>query len=353
MVWESLTRCWPELLGIILSIVALRGLLWLNGVRLRLGELRRLHADQVGGVQSLSFVLTVPLFIFIMLFIVQLSQLTIAKVVVEYSAFAAARSAVVWIPADTLFIDEGSNRISERVHIGEEFYQGDDTYWLDDERPQDLVSDQTWGTQRVDVYRIVPGSPKYRRIHLAAAMACLSISPSRDLPSSDVGDGFSTDIGLATESALKAYLAHDQNATENPRIPSRLRNKIAYALNNTEIDVEVRHKDSEPPLWYLRTPLRDGFWYNEIGWQDQVTVTVTHHFALLPGPGRLLARRADARPGEEVDQSYAGGEAMDSIAQQIGRQGQTYVYSITSTCRLSNEGHVPSRQFTQTYLSSR
>ena len=52
-----------------------------------------------GQRQSLSFVLTLPFFIMILLFIVQVSQLMIGQIVVEYAAFAAARAAAVWIPA--------------------------------------------------------------------------------------------------------------------------------------------------------------------------------------------------------------------------------------------------------------
>src|SRR5687767_11915386 len=58
-----------------------------------------LHADELGSVQSLSFVLTVPLFIMLMLLAVQITQLMIGQIVVHYAAFAAARSAAVWIPA--------------------------------------------------------------------------------------------------------------------------------------------------------------------------------------------------------------------------------------------------------------
>ena len=50
-------------------------------------------------MQSLSFVLTLPVFILVMMMIVQVSQLMIGIVVVHYAAFAAARSAAVWIPA--------------------------------------------------------------------------------------------------------------------------------------------------------------------------------------------------------------------------------------------------------------
>ena len=59
----------------------------LSRARLELGRLRQLHADQRGSAQSLSFVLTLPLFIMVLLFIVQVSQLMIGKVVVEYAAY--------------------------------------------------------------------------------------------------------------------------------------------------------------------------------------------------------------------------------------------------------------------------
>ena len=72
----------------------------LSGLRPRLGRLRRLHRDQAGSVQSLSFVLTLPLFVMVMMLIVQVSQLMIGLIVVHYAAYAAARSAVVWIPAN-------------------------------------------------------------------------------------------------------------------------------------------------------------------------------------------------------------------------------------------------------------
>lgn len=344
---ETITRCWPELVGIALCILTLNLLLRANGVRLKLGHLGKLHGDQVGGVQSLSFVLTVPLFIFVMMFIVQLSQLTIAKVVVEYSAFAAARSASVWIPASTEMIEEGPNRISSRTLVETENPSGSDEYYLDDDRRMDVAANSTWGSQAVYVYDIAPGSPKYEKIWLAAAMACVPISPSRDLE--DIGGDSSTasDAEMASQAALRAYEAYDPTAVDNPRIPARLRNKIRYAMANTDLEIQVRHKDSEVPLWLLRTPWNDGWYYNELGWQDQITVTVTHHFALLPGPGRLLARRADARPGWEVDESYSDGSGRDSIARQIGTRGRTYTYSITSTARLVNEGHIPTKRYVQ------
>ena len=55
------------------------------------------------------------------------------------------------------------------------------------------------------------------------------------------------------------------------------------------------HKNQEPPLWTYGIPGTlpediNEFRSNEVGWQDLITVTVKYNLALLPGPGRLLAR---------------------------------------------------------------
>ena len=42
------------------------------------------------------------------------------------------------------------------------------------------------------------------------------------------------------------------------------------------------------------------FHSNELGWQDQVTVTVKYELALLPGPGRLLARYVVGPGGQPI-----------------------------------------------------
>ena len=90
-----LMGCLPWL-GLLLASCAV---LWLlargSTARFDWARLRRLHADQVGSAQTLSFVLTLPFFVCVMLFIVQVSQLMIASVVVHYAAFATARSAIV------------------------------------------------------------------------------------------------------------------------------------------------------------------------------------------------------------------------------------------------------------------
>ena len=62
-----------------------------------------------------------------------------------------------------------------------------------------------------------------------------------------------------------------------------------------KVQIRFFHKNEEPPLMMYRhpRPLPDpsaSSHPNELGWQDTITVTVNYDLALLPGPGRLLAR---------------------------------------------------------------
>ncbi|MBC7337532.1 MAG: pilus assembly protein, partial [Clostridia bacterium] len=101
--WRAIVLAsWPwalTLIGAILAAVVL--LRWSGSGRIsfRWSRFAELLRDDVGAVQSLSFVLTLPFFVLLMLFIVQVSQIMIGTVVVHYAAFAAARAAQVWIPA--------------------------------------------------------------------------------------------------------------------------------------------------------------------------------------------------------------------------------------------------------------
>jgi len=322
MTRESLLDCLPYLAGIAFSVAALRLLVACGGGRWiasaqgggwQAFSPRRLHRDETGAVQSLSFVLTLPLFVMVMLFIVQLSQITIGRLAVEYAALAAARSAAVWIPANLGDAFETENRISSYVDLGE---------FTDD-------AGQTY--QR---YRVEPGSPKVEKIRLAAAMALMSICPSRDVGA--------TRYPTPTDALLRAYRAVSPVAAANPRVATRLRNKFGYAWDNTAVSIEIRHKETEPPLvTHDIGARREEFAFNEIGWQDQILVTVTHDFALLPGPGRFLARRTPTRD--------TGGDtvAEDPVADRVERRRGTYVYALSATLRLNNEGEKPVAPFVQ------
>ncbi|HRX79317.1 MAG TPA: pilus assembly protein [Pirellulaceae bacterium] len=301
---ELIIACSPFVAGIAASVIVLRLLMGISGARFQLPQLRKLHGDEHGAVQSLSFVLTLPLFVMIMLFIVQLSQLTLGRLMVEYSAFAAARSAIVWIPASLGDDYETENRISYRIYTGDATDEAGNLF---------------------AVYEIAPDSPKSEKVRLAAAAALMSICPSRDT-------GITMDdSGLAAVAAIeRTYLAMSPASANNTRIPARLQNKLAYALHNTNVEIEVRHKDTEPPLirpWPDASEFED----NEIGWQDQLIVTVHHNFALLPGPGRFLAKSTPRR-----DTTVAS--PRDVVAERIRRENGIFVYPMSATVRLNNEG---------------
>ena len=119
-------------------------------------------------------------------------------------------------------------------------------------------------------------------------------------------------------------------SASNTGIPARLQNKLAYALHNTNVEIEVRHKDAEPPLtrpWPGASEFED----NEIGWQDQLVVTVSHNFALLPGPGRLLAKSTLRRDTNSTS-------SRDAVAERVRRENGIFVYPMSATVRLNNEG---------------
>jgi hypothetical protein len=95
-------------------------------------------------------------------------------------------------------------------------------------------------------------------------------------------------------------------------------------MANTTLEMKFYHKNSEPPLvtHYLKDDIGE-FYANEIGWQDEITLTVRHNFALLPGPGRLLARHL---------------VGADSVAEGIDRQNGVYTYPMSASAVICNEG---------------
>ncbi len=311
---------WVALLVVLVLLARL--LVRLHGAKCDVRRVLRLHADQSGTAQSLSFVLTLPFFILVVLFIVQVSQLMIATVVVHYSAYAAARSAVVWIPA-WVSDAEPENCISASM--------------IDPEAPDQVFPIVDPGSPGYGpsegglTYVVSPGSAKYRKIASAAVLACAAVSPSRRTVPPDATSS------LYAAVLQEAYHSLVPAAAANRRIPDRLANKLAYAAQATQVEVRFFHPNSEPPLiTYFEPPDEAEFRFNELGWQDPITVTVTHWFALLPGPGRILARpvrRSDGQP--------------DQVAARITRLGNTYVIPITASATLTLEGHKPAIRFAQ------
>ena len=72
----------------------------------------------------------------------------------------------------------------------------------------------------------------------------------------------------------------------------------------------------------------------EIGYRDQIRVTVYHQFALLPGPGRLLARRANESVGP------------DTVSPRIQpRASNLYTIQLSATATMVGEGEKSARPY--------
>ena len=111
-----LDDCRPALFALGVALVALIVVIRQSGCRLDLRRLGQLHRCQRGGVQSLSFVLTLPVFVMLVMFIVQVSQLMIAQVVVNYAAYGAARSLAAWVPQHVVEIEPGGDPFGLELH---------------------------------------------------------------------------------------------------------------------------------------------------------------------------------------------------------------------------------------------
>ena len=325
---DILIACAPWLGLLAAAFVAARALIRWSGARWQWGRLKQLHACQAGSVQSLSFVLTLPLFLLIVLFIVQVSQLMIAITVVHYAAYAAARSAMVWIPAATP--TEFANQV-----IYAPTYNG--TAWeVDQIKAGARFTPPGEGTDKP----LMSDQSKYAKIWWSAVIACAPISPSRDLG-----------IGGGSQLASSVRLLYGDVAPStmnNTRTAPRLENKLAYSTLATMVWINGMDKDNfrgptynPRPGYYTQgrnpdTGEIEWIWHpwnpNEIGWEDPMRLTVTHDFALLPGPARLLATMINNPTG-----------APDLTAQRIqvlpaGLRENVYTTTLVASATLSNEG---------------
>lgn len=305
---QAILTAWiPLIIALIVSFLLLRFVMYLSGARLKFSRIKSLRTCQNGSVQSLSFVITLPIMIMIILFIVQISQLMWATVVINYAAFASARAASVWIPAkvDAFGVKEAENVLPRSTSP---------------ETPILISYDNP------DLFL----SLKYLNIWKAAGLACLPISPSRPLNSIQ-----NELVNSTTNSLEKAYTVFDPDSTNNTAIPRRLHHKLAYSLDNTSVRLEFIDKDStRGPTYNPTNPITDSggqvsyIWQaNEVGWQDPLRITVTHHYALLPGPGRFLAKYLVSSSGKP-----------DPVSSRIVKDRGTYKTPIWASVTITNEG---------------
>lgn len=323
-----LEACLPCVIALAVAFSLAVFLIKLSGARWNYRKVFQVHRCEEGGVQSLAFVLTLPFFIMIAMFIVQISQLMVGVMVVNYAAFAAARSASVWVPAQVGpggfenigNINNFANRLPRLNDEGGFFAQGLDN-----------------GLQLTSRSQNVANSIKCRKIFSAAAMACAPICPSRPPVGSAAYPGTQYSEALA-DVVVRTYSVLAPESQQNSRIPDRLRNKVNYSFANTIVVIAYQdpndnvtngptYKPLDPPVDHPEFVFLPND--SEVGWQDPITVTVAHNFAMLPGPGRMLARWL-VKPD-------ANGNAPEARITQ-SEDDNHYKMPITATASLTNEG---------------
>lgn len=333
----------PAGIALAIGFAVLRAVVALSGSKLDWRRLFKLHRCQQGGVQSLSFVLTLPLFVMIVMFIVQVSQLMVGIMLVHHAAFAAARAASVWTPAH--FRDASSPYFEEHENLLPSPFAEDAPQQLRFEGNRLAMS----GSDATTSYKL-------NKIFGAAVHGVAAAAPGRLL----VTPVECVSCGSQPNAIIEAYAEFDPSSVNNRRVTQRLRNKLSYAYWNTAVDIAFIDKDTRNGPSYNPRVLRivngeaftdpDGEWirdwnHNEVGWQDPLIVRVTHDFALLPGPGRFLAKYVVGGDGR-TDQ------VAPKILRQIGSSRvpflePVYTTQITATVTLTNEGFKPLLSYLQ------
>ncbi len=303
-----LEACWPGFIALAIAFVLARVLVAASGARWQWSRFRALHRCERGGVQTLAFVLTLPIFMMVTMFIIQVSQLMVAQMVMHYAAFAGARAASVWIPAA---VDEPPGNPTCDPYIDEDEYFGNDpltgqSRYLEMENRLGIMPTPAGIDVDPSVVEAAADSPstKLRKIRTAVLQAAAPMCPSRD-----VGARFTTpELHWIIPATQQLYAALAPQSRSNSRIPLRIANKLAYADAATQVFVQWR--DGRNPVGrdsmdYRAYNVRNHtdphvhFHPQEVGWQDPVTVYVLHDFALIPGPGRFLSTflvRSDGLP---------------------------------------------------------
>ena len=232
-----------------------------------LNRLRGLATDERGAVQSLSLVLTLPVFLMLLILTVQVSELMIGTMNVHFAAFAAARSAIVWIPAHT------SDGYSEN------------------QLPIGISPGMQW---KIDAASITQQPcRKYEEILTAAVNACLPIAPSRRNAKSVAAN--SPPVALVG-AIQRQYPLFDPGSQNNSAMSNRIASKVTDSWNHTTVMLSFQDRNSQGPATYNPqghpTVMYDPA---QVGWEDPITVTVIHEMVLLPGAGKFLSQTHNVR----------------------------------------------------------
>jgi hypothetical protein len=320
----------PSVLALLAGMAALWLVMRVSGARLRPARLLSLHRCESGSVQTLSFVLTLPVFVMLLLFIVQMAELMVGVGIVHYAAFAGARAASVWVPATTVY--EPANTFE----------------------PESL-SEANWKYPRwilteMDLRQFAYERQfKYRKIGLAASIALAPLGPSRDLEEP-------SQSSRGTEILKRVYASMVPRAARYPGTPRLIQKKLDYSLRNTRIGVTgVDRQGAQGPTYnpypgYFtmeRNPTTGALtevWVpwkpHEIGWEDPILVFVEHKLALLPGPGRLLATKLLPADGtrDQVSPLIEGRNTDRENYRVNDTLVRAYKTKLTAAVTISNEG---------------
>jgi len=292
-----------------------------------LGRRRRVLAGQ-DGLAVVEFVLLFPVALAIVLVMIQTAMMMAGNMLVHYSAFAAARSAMVIAPSEVT----GKTIDLEDVP-GEDLRIADWTYERNQRQMEprnsilvfDAVPDDT-GRVLLDVARtdeqlgVCRYSQKARRIHLAAILSLLSICPAGQ--STEALTAVLADEGPNRLAGAK-ILWSDAEAIagiigpipdERPGwLGSQFRRRFEYACANTEVFLHMEKRqgqgETEDMLQAWVDPYGGADWhYRVYGPRSDVRVTVRHKlFLSIPVANRFLGEKLQGSPGlyaTDVTASY-------------------------------------------------
>lgn len=326
-------------------------------------RLRRLGRGEEGAVQSLSLVLTLPVFLLLVLFIVQITQIMIGIMMVNYAAFAAARAASVWIPADVstdmTFYDPPFDNTSINVNAASIDQvtslivpRGATTLGATQGllEPANVVAGSVdgsalpaGGSATVNALNGA-GSYKYQKVQMAAMIPCLTISPSRSV---GVDSQLPAELQNTFYALSKLYPLVDPQAQSNQQMPTRLMRKLNYAAQYTTVDLKWQNVPHPIPDT-LDGPTYNPYEHpapsvppwnpNEVGFRDPVTVSVTHQFALLPGIGHILWNATDPTDASKKVEDRALDPVASRIVRQSGNGNELYTIQLEASATFVNEG---------------
>jgi len=258
-----------------------------------MGAASRMGLKRQSGVAATETLLVFVPVLLVVLGIIQLSQILAANLLLEWAAFAAARSAIVALP-------EGDVAAEMRPD--------------EDPPPPDSVPN-VLGARMAPTSRIESAaaawrqSARYRTIARAAALAMTPVSPPPD-----------RDVGLTVADALDGE-ALSRDGMSAMSLLARAARKAAGAADSTTV--------------VLISP--DGARYvTSFSATAEVGVRVTHLFrCAVPLVNRLLCRRFDDLPERVRRETLAldGGRGVEAA----GPSPVRYL-ALTSVARMRNEG---------------